>query len=41
MIASLTADALQISGMVGQLARPTQRTVACSHLIEYAPKGAR
>ena len=41
MIASLTADAQQISDMVCQLARPTQRTVACSHLIEYAPKGAR
>ena len=41
MIASLTADALQISAMVCQKARPTQRTVACSHLIEYAPKGAR
>jgi hypothetical protein len=41
MIASLTANALQISGMVCQLERPTRRTVACSHLIEYTPKGAR
>src|SRR5690349_16411859 len=41
MIASLTADALQISSVICQMARPTQRTVVCSHLIEYATERAR
>jgi hypothetical protein len=41
MIAPLTADALQISDMDCRIARHTQRTIACSHLIEYATEGAR
>ena len=41
MIASFTAELLQIGGLISRLVRIAQRTVLGSHLIEYAPLGAR
>jgi hypothetical protein len=37
MIATCTAELLQISGMISWLVRNAQRSVLGSHLIEYTP----
>jgi len=41
MIASVAAALPQISSVISQLVRAAQQTVLDSHLIEYAPLGAR
>jgi hypothetical protein len=41
MIASVAAALPQISSVISQLVRAAQQTVLDSHLIGYAPLGAR
>jgi hypothetical protein len=41
MIASVAAALPQISSVISQLVHAAQQTVLDSHLIEYAPLGAR
>jgi hypothetical protein len=41
MIASCTAELLQIGGLIPRPIRIAQQSIACSHLIEYATERER